>query len=277
MESCKLNNSCHNHSIQITSDKELNSSSFTEEEDQKKIKHLRLMQENTDIGIMFASKFVIRIITNPFVIFITNRLGYGVSIFVGLLTLSLSSVIYAIGNNYSILFFSRSLHGFGSAFINTAGMDMLAEMYTNDKERGNAMSIALTGVGVGMLIGSGLGGITYHFMGKAFPFWVLAVLISVNGLLQIITIPPKGGRKGKINTSIVSLIKDHYIIIAAGCITVPNVALSALQASLPIWMMDKMNAPEWQQGVVFLFPGLLYLIGTSILGRLGHKFGRFPW
>ncbi|XP_023243005.1 synaptic vesicular amine transporter-like [Centruroides sculpturatus] len=154
-------------------------------------------------------------------------------------------------------------------------MDMLAGIYTDDKERGNAMSIALTGIGVGMLIGSGLGGITYHFMGKAFPFWILAALFSVNGMLQIITISPKENKKVKINTSLLSLIKDHYIIIAAGYITVSNIALSALQASLPIWMMDKMNAVEWQQGVVFLFFGLLYVIGTIIFGRLDHKFGRF--
>ncbi|XP_067118680.1 synaptic vesicular amine transporter-like [Centruroides vittatus] len=275
MESCKQNDSCINRNIQINSETKVNNNSI-KEEDREKMKHLQLIQENTNLGIMFASKFVVQIITNYFVILLINRMGYSVSIFIGLVTILLSTIIYAIGNSYSILFFSRSLHGVGSAFVNTAGMGMMAKIYPDDKERGNAMSIALNGVGLGMLIGPALGGITYQFMGKAFPFWILTALILVEELLQVIVMPPKLSREVKTNTSsIVPIIKDPYIIVATGSLTVANMVLSALEPSLPVWMMEKMNAPEWQQGVAFSSPGVLYLIGTCMFGRLGHKFGRW--
>ncbi|XP_023222210.1 synaptic vesicular amine transporter-like [Centruroides sculpturatus] len=275
MESCKHNDSCINRNILINSETKANNGDSIKE-DREKMKHSQLIQENTELGIMFASKFVVQIITNYFVILLINRMGYSVPIFIGLITILLSTIIYAIGKSYFILFFSRSLHGVGSAFINTAGMGMLAKIYPDDKERGNAMSIALNGVGLGMLIGPALGGITYQFMGKAFPFWILTAVISVEELLQVITIPPKLSREVKTNTSsIVSLIKDPYIIIATGSLTVSNMVLSALEPSLPVWMMEKMNAPEWQQGVTFSPPGVLYLIGTCVFGRLGHKFGRW--
>ena len=41
---------------------------------------------------------------------------------------------------------------------------MLADRYTDDKERGNAMGIALGGLALGVLIGPPFGGFMYQVM-----------------------------------------------------------------------------------------------------------------
>ena len=46
-------------------------------------------------------------------------------------------------------------------WIPTPGMGMLAERYPDDKERGNAMGIALGGLALGVLIGPPFGGVMY--------------------------------------------------------------------------------------------------------------------
>lgn len=61
------------------------------------------------------------------------------------------------------------------------GMGMLAERYPDDKERGNAMGIALGGLALGVLIGPPFGGFMYQFVGKSAPFLVLSALALGDG------------------------------------------------------------------------------------------------
>lgn len=63
---------------------------------------------------------------------------------------------------------------------------MLAERYPNDKERGNAMGLALGGLALGVLIGPPFGGFMYQFVGKSSPFIVLAMLALLDGCEYII-------------------------------------------------------------------------------------------
>lgn len=90
-------------------------------------------------------------------------------------------IVFAIGETFATLFIARSLQGIGSACTSVAGMGMLAERYQNDRERGNAMAIALGGLALGVLIGPPFGGVLYEFVGKGSPFIVLAFLALLDG------------------------------------------------------------------------------------------------
>lgn len=93
---------------------------------------------------------------------------------------------------------------------------MLADRYTDDKERGNAMGIALGGLALGVLIGPPFGGIMYEFVGKSAPFLILSALALGDGLLQLFMLQPSLEHTATDPPSLKSLITDPYIIIAAG-------------------------------------------------------------
>ena len=38
------------------------------------------------------------------------------------------------------------------------------------------------------------------------------------------------------------------MFMLAGSITFANMGIAMLEPSLPLWMLDTMNAPKWQQG-----------------------------
>lgn len=67
--------------------------------------------------------------------------------------LNLFPAVFAFGRTYPVLFIARALQGIGSSCSSVSGMGMLADRYTDDKERGNAMGIALGGLALGVLIG----------------------------------------------------------------------------------------------------------------------------
>ena len=41
-------------------------------------------------------------------------------------------------------------------------------------------------------------------------------------------------------------------VYSAGSITFANMGIAMLEPSLPLWMLDTMDAPKWQQGKPFL-------------------------
>ncbi|XP_053731211.1 synaptic vesicular amine transporter [Synchiropus splendidus] len=236
----------------------------------------RLINENVKVGMLFASKATVQLITNPFIGPLTNRIGYQLPIFIGFCIMFLSTIMFAFSSSYALLFLARSLQGVGSSCSSVAGMGMLASVYTDDEERGHAIGIALGGLAMGVLVGPPFGSVMYEFVGKTAPFLILAFLAVFDGALQLFVLQPtKVEPESQKGTPLLTLMKDPYILIAAGAICFGNMAIAMMEPTLPIWMMETMCARKWQLGVAFLPASISYLIGTNIFGTMAHKMGRW--
>ncbi|XP_068977975.1 synaptic vesicular amine transporter isoform X1 [Bombus flavifrons] len=259
--------------LESTNIGEINSA--TEDPDEKAQRHRELLQETTAVGLMFASKAFVQLLANPIVGPLTHKIGYSIPMFTGFIIMFLSTLIFAFGRSYGILFLARALQGIGSSCSSVSGMGMLAERYQDDKERGNAMGIALGGLALGVLIGPPFGGAMYEYVGKSAPFLVLSALALGDGILQLLVLQPSVVYTEAEPPSLKSLVTDPYISLAAGAITFANMGIAMLEPSLPIWMMDTMDASRWEQGAAFLPASISYLIGTNLFGPLGHRMGRW--
>eukprot|EP00079_Xenopus_tropicalis_P031604 XP_017945375.1 PREDICTED: synaptic vesicular amine transporter [Xenopus tropicalis] len=176
-----------------------------------------LLNENVKVGLLFASKATVQLLTNPFIGPMTNRIGYQIPMFAG----------------FCIMFVST-------------------------------------------IIGPPFGSILYEFVGKTAPFLVLAVLVLFDGALQLFVLQPSRVQpESQTGTPLLTLIRDPYILIAAGSICFANMAIAMLEPALPIWMMETMCSRKWQLGVAFLPASISYLIGTNVFGPLAHKMGRW--
>jgi DHA1 family solute carrier family 18 vesicular amine transporter 1/2 len=95
-------------------------------------------------------------------------------------------------------------------------------------------------------------------------------------VLQLFLIKPGIKREEQKGPSLIILAKDPYILIACGAMTVCSMTISAVEPTLPLWMIKTMNnPPSWQLGLAFLPASLSYLISTVLLGPIGNKFGRY--
>jgi len=57
------------------------------------------------------------------------------------------------------------------------GLGLLATRYTDDAERGKAMSLAMSGLAFGVVVGPPIGGVLYQLWGKTIPFLCICGLI----------------------------------------------------------------------------------------------------
>ncbi|XP_031999497.1 chromaffin granule amine transporter isoform X2 [Hylobates moloch] len=203
-----------------------------------------LGEENTWVGVLFASKAVMQLLVNPFVGPLTNRIGYHIPMFAGFVIMFLSTVMFAFSGTYTLLFVARTLQGIGSSFSSVAGLGMLASVYTDDYERGRAMGTALGGLALGLLVGAPFGSVMYEFVGQSAPFLILAFLALLDGALQLCILQPsKVSPESAKGTPLFMLLKDPYILVAAG--------------------------------LAFLPASVSYLIGTNLFGVLANKMGRW--
>uniref|UniRef100_A0AAF5DKQ0 MFS domain-containing protein n=2 Tax=Strongyloides stercoralis TaxID=6248 RepID=A0AAF5DKQ0_STRER len=248
---------------------------YLEIEEEKKMRHETLSEENIQVGLMFGSKALVQLITNPMIGPLTNKIGFTIPMFVGFVVMFLSTLMFAFGSSFGTLWFARALQGIGSACTSTSGMGMLAQAYTDDLERSTAMGIALGGLALGVLVGPPYGGILYQWAGKELPFILLALLAMCDGILQFLVLEPKVDKGEQEGSTMKQLIKDPYIIVAAGSITIGNLGIAMLEPSLPLWMMESWQASSFERGIAFLPTSISYLIGTSIFGPLAHKIGRW--
>ncbi|CAF0788449.1 unnamed protein product [Rotaria sordida] len=242
---------------------------------ENKQRTISLERENRWIGVMFASKAFVQLIVNPFVGPLTNRIGYSIPMFSGFVIMFVSTLTFALSKSFGLLFLARAIQGVGSACSSVSGLGMLADRYPDDEERGKAMGTALGGLALGVLVGPPFGGFMYEFVGKASPFLVLAALGLFDGLLQLTVLQPAVSSEPVEGASLRTLIKDPYILLAAGAISFGNVGIAMLEPSLPIWMMSTMGASEFQQGAAFLPASISYLIGTNLFGPMAHRIGRW--
>ncbi|XP_039260992.2 synaptic vesicular amine transporter-like [Styela clava] len=231
-----------------------------------------LAAENLFLAFLLASKPFIQAIANIAVGPLTDRFGYDVPMFSGYIVLVVSSLIFAFGKTYPVLFFARALQGIGSACASTAGLAMLASRFPDDEERGKMMGIALGGLAMGVLIGPSFGSVTYELAGKETPFLVLAAASFIIGSLQLSSRQlqlSNSGQQGPLSFSIFKMLKDPFILLGASALMLGNLGIGCMETGLPIWMMTTMCAEKWMLGVATLPVSISYLIMTVVTPRIG--------
>ena len=239
--------------------------------------------EDSGIGLLFASKAAIQIFIGPFAGGIIDRVGYDLPMMFGLTIMFFSTLLFAVGKSYGLLFFARSLQGVGSAFADTGGLSMIADRYTEESERSKALGIALAFISFGCLVAPPFGGVLYEFAGKAWPFVILAFVCLFDGILLLLIMRPmkaKQVEEGYVRptgTPIWRLLIDPHIACCAGALVVANVSLAFLEPTISKWMNDTMDAAEWQQGMIWLPAFFPHVFGVVVTVKFAKKFPEWTW
>lgn len=236
--------------------------------------------EDIKIGVLFASKAILQLLVNPLSGTFIDRVGYDIPLFIGLIVMFFSTVIFAFAENYATLFVARSLQGLGSAFADTSGIAMIADKYTEEGERSKALGIALAFISFGSLVAPPFGGILYQFVGKRVPFLILACISLIDGILLLVVIKPFANRTREnmpVGTPIHRLMIDPYIAVVAGALTTCNIPLAFLEPTIANWMKTTMGASEWQMGLTWLPAFFPHVLGVYLTVKLAANYPQYQW
>lgn len=146
--------------------------------------------EDSAVGFLFASKAIVQLFINPFSGAIIDRIGYEIPMMIGLIVMFFSTMVFACGQTYSVLFLARSLQGVGSAFADTSGLAMIADRFTEENERQRALGVALAFISFGCLVAPPFGSVLYQGAGKEVPFIILSLVCLLDGSLLLLVTPP---------------------------------------------------------------------------------------
>ncbi|XP_077999487.1 putative vesicular acetylcholine transporter-B [Glandiceps talaboti] len=240
---------------------------------------VQYQNEDVSIGILFASKAIVQLLTNPFSGTIIDRIGYDIPMLIGLIVMFFATAVFAFGESYTLLFIARSLQGVGSAFADTSGLAMIADNFQEESARSKALGIALAFISFGCLVAPPFGGILYQFAGKQVPFLILATISLCDGLMLMFVIKPYSEKRGQMpkGTPIYKLMIDPYIATCAGALAVANVSLAFIEPTIGIWMRDTMASPSWQQGVIWLPAFVPHVLGVILTVKLATNYPHYQW
>lgn len=201
----------------------------------------------------------------------------------GLTIMFFSTLLFACGSSYGVLFFARSLQGVGSAFADTGGLSMIADRYTEEEERTKALGIALAFISFGCLVAPPFGGFLYEFCGKAVPFVILALVCLFDGFLLLLIMRPMKakeadeGKEKPVATPIWKLLIDPHIACCAGALVVANICLAFLEPTISKWMNETMDAEEWQQGLIWLPAFFPHVAGVVLTVQMAKNYPEWQW
>nr|QQY02526.1 vesicular acetylcholine transporter [Cryptocotyle lingua] len=271
-------NATHSKRISVKSE------NFTATSGQYQLRWL-VHASDAKIGTLFAFKAIIQLLCNPISGTVIDRIGYDLPMMFGLCVIFVSTSMFAFGSSFGVLFLARGLQGAGSAFADTAGLAMIADRYTIEAERTQALGIALAFISFGSLVAPPFGGILYQFFGKELPFISLAFVALFDGFLLMIIMQPVRIERTVLRaegnlprgTPIHRLLLDPYIAICAGCLTIANVSLAFLEPTISTWMSATMNATNAQEGLVWLPAFLPHLAGVITTVKLAAKYPKYQW
>ena len=138
-----------------------------------------------------------------------------------------------------------------SALITVAGMGKVAHHYKDDEQaRSKAIACTLSGMAAGVLTGYPMGGILYQIYGKTLPFLILGFLIVLLISVQVVTLnlswkqrQEEDFEEKRVPVPFRKIILNPRIVIILGAIGTSTTAMSLLEASLPIWLIEVTNTP----------------------------------
>ena len=188
----------------------------------------------------------------PYLGALSDRVGRRPILLASIASTALGWLVFASAHSVWVLFAARIVDGLAAGNVSTA-QSYMSDMAKTDQDRAHNLGLIGALWGVGLIIGSFLGGVLAQ-VSHAFPFWFVGALASVNFVLAFFMLPETHHERslGRVELNPVAPI-------------VRNLADMVLLPSLVMWFLVSM-AISVQQSVFALFLGSAFGYGELVSG-----------
>jgi len=259
--------------------------------------------DESKVGFVYSMKGLSQLCTGLLIGKISDKIQLKTMTQLGLFSDFIATLVYIFGRKFPSYLGARMFHGIGSSLIASSSFSLLANHYKTDKERGEIMSKAGSGIACGVLTGPVVGGLLYALGEKmglgSYARLVPFACVSLADILSMISIhffinSPYRAKKIKIedqssetltvsekkktkkNLSNWEILKYVPILALVYLSFAGNVLMCYIEPILPnYWMkLTKNNWDTFRSGILFAFSPLSYTIFLPFMGKHGYKIGR---
>ncbi|MBW1768304.1 MAG: MFS transporter [Deltaproteobacteria bacterium] len=224
-----------------------------------------------ELGLLMASYSVTILIFAIPTGMMSDRIGRKPIILLGLLGGGLSSILFAVSENLSLLLVSRIIQGFSTSLIFSSCFAYIADI-SPPNQRGGKMGLLGGLMGVGLITGPVFGGILADMGGKSLPGAVF-FLSLIPSPVYLVETRSKARRKEPL--ALKSILSNFNILSILFIITLVTIPWGSLEVVFPLHVSDKFGGGITYLGTIFgvgaaLFCGFRYVSGM-ISDRMGRR------
>lgn len=218
----------------------------------------------TVIGYLTAAFAIAQLVSSPLAGKAADRFGRKIMIVLGLLIFGCSELLFAVGKQVEVLFFSRILGGISAAFIMPAVTAYIADI-TTLQNRSKALGYMSAAISTGFIIGPGIGGFLAEF-GTRVPFFFAGMLGIVAAILSVIVLTePQRNHEESDPSEVKSGLKRIFIpmyLIPFVLIFIASFGLAAFESFFSLFVDHKFGFTPKDIAIV--------ITGGAIFGALAQ-------
>lgn len=231
------------------------------------------------IGLMVGAYMAANLIGLPPAGWLSDRFGRRLLMALGLIGFGVASLGFLIFPNPVAFVVLRACEGLAAACFTPAALAYVADR-APDGQRGQRIAQLTVAQNVGFLAGPAFGGLLVTLFGLASPFWALALLCGIGGLL--VAKLPGGGRAdaqarqaktgGKDPVGIWKQVR--WLPFAGLCTRVlaSGFAIGMYESIWAIYLKDLGGTP-WQVSISWTFFALPAILLAGVAGRTIDRHG----
>ncbi|GGW50619.1 MFS transporter [Streptomyces caelestis] len=225
-------------------------------------------------GVLFAVYAAALLAATPFIGVWVDRRGPRTPMLAGLLGLAAATVLFAWavdvegGSGLALLLAARAAQGIAAASSWTAGLALIAATHAPE-QRGKAMGLALSAVGMGVLLGPAVGGLLSDLWGPRAPFLVVAALAAGDAVAVVLireTPPPQA------RASYRAVLRGPRVALLIALTGLGAAAIAFPEPVLPLHL-DELGLGTTAIGLVFAGAALGGSLAAPVAGLLTDRAG----
>ncbi|EWM10782.1 LOW QUALITY PROTEIN: major facilitator superfamily transporter, partial [Kutzneria sp. 744] len=192
----------------------------------------------------------------------------------GLVGLAVTTVLFAgvAGGSLAVLLIARVAQGMAAAASWIAGLALIAATHDASR-RGRVMGLALSAIGIGVLLGPGISGALADAFGTAAPFLVVAALAAADAVARLVLIKPMAVAESR--TPLRAVLRGPNVPLLVLLTAVGAGSIAFLEPILPLHLSG-LGLDSTMIGLVFSAGALVGAIGAPLAGLWADKLRPAP-